>query len=94
MFTIKKSFTALTLAVAFTNTALAEAPKNNLELHTDYLVQSALVDAKQDMTLGVTYDVLTASNNFEPMASDSDTLVAEITITTLKPSVASEDNDA
>jgi len=51
------------------------------------------MDVKQNMELGVTYDVLSASNAFEPEVDETNTLVAEITITNIEP-VSLDDNDA
>lgn len=94
MFTIKNLFTALTLTTAMTTAALADESTNNLELQTNYLVANALYEVQQDMTLGVTYDVLSASNDFEPISENQETLVAEITITPMKNIVISDNNDA
>jgi len=94
MFTVQKLFTALALGAALTSGAMANESVHNLEDHTDYLVASALSEVKQDMTLSVTYDVLTASHTFEPDAENATTLVAEISITPIEANVIGKDNDA
>lgn len=94
MFTFKNLFTALTLTTAVTTAAFADEPMSNLELQTNYLVATALNEVQQDMTLGVTYDVLSASNDFEPLNQNQETLVAEITITPIQKTVTSNNNDA
>lgn len=45
------------------------------------------------MALGAMYDVLTASNTFEPSVQNNQTLVAEITIKPLK-NIDNDNNDA
>jgi hypothetical protein len=92
MFTARKLFTALTLATSVMSTA-AFAHEDNVVAYTDYMVESAVMDVKQNLDLGVTYDVLTASHKFEPEASEDNTLVADITITPIEP-VSLDDNDA
>ena len=52
-----------------------------------------MMDVKQSLELGVTFDVLTASHTFEPEVEETNTLVAEITVTPIKP-VSTDDNDA
>ncbi|AEF04778.1 hypothetical protein [Alteromonas naphthalenivorans] len=95
MFTNKKLLTALILSTAFTaTTAMADEPTSNLLSQTDYLVASAMADVKQDMTIGITYDVLTASHTFEPNAAEASTLIADITITPMKSDEFQNDNDA
>ena len=95
MFTNKKLLTALILSTAFTaTTAMADEPTSNLLSQTDYLVASAMTDVKQDMTIGITYDVLTASHTFEPDAAEASTLTADITITPMKSDEFQNDNDA
>ncbi|CAD5253696.1 conserved exported hypothetical protein [Alteromonas sp. 38] len=95
MFTNKKLLTALILSTAFTaTTAMADEPTSNLTSQTDYLVASAMADVKQDMTTGITYDVLTASHTFEPNAAEASTLIADITITPMKSDEFQNDNDA
>lgn len=95
MFTNKKLLTALILSTAFTaTTAMADEPTSNLLSQTDYLVASAMTDVKQDMTIGITYDVLTASHTFEPNAAEASTLIADITITPMKSDEFQNDNDA
>ena len=89
MFTNKKLLTALILS-----TAMADEPTSNLLSQTDYLVASAMTDVKQDMTIGITYDVLTASHTFEPDAAEASTLIADITITPMKSDEFQNDNDA
>ena len=92
MFTGRKLFTALTLATSVMS-ASAFANDSNLIAHTIFIVDSAVIDVKQNLELGVTYDVLTASNAFEPEVDETNTLVAEITITNIEP-VSLDDNDA
>ncbi|WP_338519874.1 hypothetical protein [Alteromonas gracilis] len=92
MFTARKLFTALTLATSVMSAA-AFAHEDNVAAYTDYMVESAVMDVKQNLDLGVTYDVLTASHKFEPEASEDNTLVADITITPIEP-VSLDDNDA
>lgn len=92
MFTARKLFTALTLATSVMSAA-AFAHEDNLTSYTDYMVESAVMNVKQNMELGVTYDVLTASHKFEPEVSEENTLVAEITITPIEP-ISVNDNDA
>ncbi|PHS59741.1 MAG: hypothetical protein COB03_01790 [Alteromonas sp.] len=95
MFTNKKLLTALILSTAFTaTTAMADEPTSNLLSQTDYLVASAMADVKQDMTIGITYDVLTARHTFEPDAAEASTLIADITITPMKSDEFQNDNDA
>lgn len=95
MFTNKKLLTALILSTAFTaTTAMADEPTSNLLSQTDYLVASAMAEVKQDMTIGITYDVLTASHTFEPNAAEASTLIADITITPMKSDEFQNDNDA
>lgn len=95
MFTNKKLLTALILSTAFTaTTAMADEPTRNLLSQTDYLVTSAMAEVKQDMTIGITYDVLTASHTFEPNAAEASTLIADITITPMKSDEFQSDNDA
>ena len=95
MFTNKKLLTALILSTAFTaTTAMADEPTSNLLSQTDYLVASAMADVKQDMTIGITYDVLAASHTFEPDAAEASTLIADITITPMKSDEFQNDNDA
>lgn len=95
MLTNKKLLTALILSTAFTaTTAMADEPTSNLLSQTDYLVASAMADVKQDMTIGITYDVLTASHTFEPNAAEASTLIADITITPMKSDEFQNDNDA
>ena len=97
MFTNKKFFTALILSTAFTaTTVMAEEPSSNLISQTDYLVASAMADVKQDMTTGISYDVLTASHTFEPNAAEASTLIAiaNITITPMERDEFQNDNDA
>ncbi|VEL95439.1 hypothetical protein ALT761_00391 [Alteromonas sp. 76-1] len=95
MFTNKKLLTALILSTAFTaTTAMADEPTSNLLSQTDYLVTSAMAEVKQDMTIGITYDVLTASHTFEPNAAEASTLIADITITPMKSDEFQNDNDA
>ena len=95
MFTNKKLLTALILSTAFTaTTAMADEPTSNLLSQTDYLVTSAMAEVKQDMTIGITYDVLTASHTFEPNAAEASTLIADITITPMKSDEFQSDNDA
>eukprot|EP00232_Nephroselmis_pyriformis_P007849 CAMPEP_0182888220 /NCGR_PEP_ID=MMETSP0034_2-20130328/21305_1 /TAXON_ID=156128 /ORGANISM="Nephroselmis pyriformis, Strain CCMP717" /LENGTH=55 /DNA_ID=CAMNT_0025021637 /DNA_START=150 /DNA_END=317 /DNA_ORIENTATION=+ len=55
-----------------------------------------MAEVKQDMTIGITYDVLTASHTFEPDAAEASTLVAiaDITITPMKSDEFQNDNDA
>ncbi len=91
MFTVKKLFTALTLATSVMSTAAFA--DNNVIAHTDFMVESAMAEVKQNMELAVTYDVLTASHTFEPEVNVNNTLVAEVTITPIK-SVSLDDNDA
>lgn len=92
MFTGRKLFTALTLATSVMS-ASAFANDSNLITHTNLIVDSAVMDVKQNLELGVTYDVLTASNAFEPEVDETNTLVAEVTITNIEP-VSLNDNDA
>ena len=73
---------------------MADEPTSNLLSQTDYLVASAMTDVKQDMTIGITYDVLTASHTFEPDAAEASTLIADITITPMKSDEFQNDNDA
>jgi hypothetical protein len=73
--------------------AAAFAHEDNVVTYTNYMVESAVMDVKQNLELGVTYDVLTASHRFEPEVSEENTLVAEITITPIAP-VNLDDNDA
>ncbi|MDO6567801.1 hypothetical protein Q4561_12085 [Alteromonas sp. 1_MG-2023] len=95
MFTNKKLLTALILSTAFTaTTVMADEPTSNLISQTDYLVGNAMAEVKQDMKIGITYDVLTASHTFEPIASEESTLIAEITITPIENDVLKGDNDA
>tara|TARA_B100001063_G_C16625746_1_gene483094 strand:- start:40 stop:333 length:294 start_codon:yes stop_codon:yes gene_type:complete len=97
MFTNKKLLTALILSTAFTATAvMADEPTSNLISQTDYLVANAMAEVKQDMTIGITYDVLTASHTFEPNAAEASTLIAiaDITITPMKSDEFQNDNDA
>ena len=95
MFTNKKLLTALILSTAFTaTTAMADEPTSNLLSQTDYLVTSAMAEVKQDMTIGIKYDVLTASHTFEPNAAEASTLIADITITPMKSDEFQNDNDA
>ena len=95
MFTNKKLLTALILSTAFTaTTAMADEPTSNLLSQTDYLVTSAMAEVEQDMTIGITYDVLTASHTFEPNAAEASTLIADITITPMKSDEFQNDNDA
>ncbi|GFD69373.1 hypothetical protein [Alteromonas sp. KUL106] len=94
MFIGRKTFTALTLvASALSAQAFANDSQNNIASHTDFMVQRAMADVKQELALSVTYDVLTASHTFEPEVEENETLVAEITITPIEP-VSSDDNDA
>ena len=94
MFIGRKTFTALTLATSVLGaSAFADDTQNNIDSHTDFIVESAMHDVKQSLDLGVTYDVLTASHTFEPEAEEANALVAEITITPIEP-VSSNDNDA
>ena len=96
----RKLFTALKLSAvlatgAFSASAMADA-NHSVEAYTDMIVESAVYSVKQDLSLGVTYDVLTASHTFEPEA-DNKTLIAEITITSIEPEVEDknvDDNDA
>ena len=95
MFTNKKLLTALILSTAFTaTTVMADEPTSNLISQTDYLVANAMAEVKQDMTIGITYDVLTASHTFEPNAAEASTLIADITITPMKSDEFQNDNDA
>ena len=67
MFTARKTFTALTLATSILSaSAFANDSQNNIMSHTDFMVESAMMDVKQSLELGVTFDVLTASHTFEP----------------------------
>ena len=97
MFTNKKLLTERILSTAFTaTTVMADEPTSNLISQTDYLVANAMAEVKQDMTIGITYDVLTASHTFEPDAAEASTLVAiaDITITPMKSDEFQNDNDA
>jgi len=94
MFIGRKTFTALSLVAGVLSTqAFADDSQNNIALHTDFMVQNAMTEVKQELALSVTYDVLTASHTFEPEVEEAETLVAEITITPIEP-VNSDDNDA
>ncbi|EDV18510.1 hypothetical protein TRIADDRAFT_62973 [Trichoplax adhaerens] len=73
--------------------AFADDTQNNIVSHTDFIVESAMHDVKQNLDLGVTYDVLTASHTFEPEVEEANALVADITITPIEP-ISSDDNDA
>ena len=94
MFIGRKTFTALTLATSVLGaSAFADDTQNNIVLHTDSIVESAMHDVKQNLNLAVTYDVLTASHTFEPEVEEANALVADITITPIEP-ISSDDNDA
>jgi len=94
MFTARKTFTALTLATSILSaSAFANDSQNTIMSHTDFMVESAMMDVKQSLELGVTFDVLTASHTFEPEVEETNTLVAEITVTPIEP-VSTDDNDA
>lgn len=99
MFTIRKPFTLLAIAALsatalFAPATMADEQADNLTQYTDLLVKSAAHEVKQTMALEVTYDVLTASHQFAPNAEGSRTLLAEITITPITPTVSANDNDA
>ncbi len=81
------------IAGVLSTQAFADDSQNNIALHTDFMVQNAMTEVKQELALSVTYDVLTASHTFEPEIEEAETLVAEITITPIEP-VNSDDNDA
>lgn len=93
----RKLITALSLTAALTagvsSTSVMADEAHGIEAYTDMIVESAVYDVKQNLSLGVTYDVLTASHRFEPEMDDNNTLVAEITITPIKAD-ALDDNDA
>jgi len=94
MFHVRKIFTALTITTALASSAFAAQDANeNLLSHTDFMVKRAAADVKQDVTLNITYDVLTASHTFEPEDNGERTLVADITITPIKRADLN-DNDA
>ena len=94
MFIGRKTFTALILATSVLGaSAFADDTQNNIVSHTDFIVESAMHDVKQNLDLGVTYDVLTASHTFEPEVEEANALVADITITPIEP-ISSDDNDA
>ncbi len=94
MFIGRKTFTALTLATSVLSAAaFADEPQSNIVSHTDFIVESAMNDVKQNLALDVTYDVLTASHTFEPEVEEAHSLVAEITVTPIEP-ISSNDNDA
>ena len=94
MFIGRKTFTALTLATSVLSAAVfADESQSNIVSHTDFIVESAMYDVKQNLALDVTYDVLTASHTFEPEVEEAHSLVAEITVTPIEP-ISSNDNDA
>jgi len=94
MFIGRKTFTALTLATSVLSaSAFANDTQNNIVSHTDFIVESAMQDVKQNLELDVAYDVLTAGHTFEPEVEEANSLVADITITPIEP-VSSKDNDA
>lgn len=94
MFMGRKTFTALTLATSVLSaSAFANDTQNNIVSHTDFIVESAMQDVKQNLKLDVAYDVLTAGHTFESEVEEANSLVADITISPIEP-VSSNDNDA
>lgn len=76
MFTVRKCFTALSIGVVLSTPVMAKtAPE--LETQTDVLVAYALEAAQQDLNLGVTYDVLDASNALATTDTQAASLMAE-----------------
>lgn len=94
MFTRKNLFTALILtSAALSTSAMANGDIAGLQSQTDYLVASAIEEVRQETSINIAYDVITASHTFEPDANKATTLLADITITPISPETT-DDNDA
>ncbi|WP_420934739.1 hypothetical protein ACOJR9_01905 [Alteromonas sp. A081] len=106
MFTRRNLITALLLTSGtFSASLMANDNVSALQSHTDYLVASAMNEVKQETSTRITFDVMTASHTFEPNASKTATLIADIHVVDLlimplsdvssdDSTVASDDNDA
>lgn len=88
------SLTALTLLATSAFGAHANEPENELGRYTDYLVGSAIAQVKQEISLDVTHEVLTASHVFEPTIDEDSSLMADITITPITQDSVDKEDDA
>lgn len=88
------SMTALTLLATSAFGAHANDLESELGRYTDYLVGSTVAQVKQEISLDVTHEVLTASHVFEPTIDEDTSLMADITITPITPDSADKEDDA
>ena len=103
MFTRRNLITALLLTSGtFSASSMANDNVSALQSHTDYLVASAINEVRQETSIDITFDVITASHTFEPDADETTTLIADIQVVDMliAPTAsedspeASDDNDA
>ncbi len=94
MFTVRRLLTALAITITASGCAFA-AQENEEVLHlvTDAMVSQSVYETTSELEIGVTYDVLTASHQFDP-EEQSGELVAEVTININDQPSRSDDNDA
>lgn len=93
MFTRRKLFTALTLTVLSVG-AIAAEQESQLVENTDTLVSKAFADTQRDLSLGVTFDVLEATQAMEVIEANDVFMVAETTENTQKAINPIDNNDA
>ena len=87
------SMTALTLLATSAFGAQANEPENELGRYTYYLVSSAVAQVKQEISLDITHEVLTASHIFEPTIEEDNSLMADITITPMTQDSVTKKDD-
>lgn len=94
MFTVRRLLTALAITATASGSAFA-AQENETILHlmTDAMVSQSVYETQSELEVGVTYDVLTASHQFDP-EEESGELVAEVTITNIDKASPGDNNDA
>ncbi len=93
MFTYRKLLTALALTAAATSTFAAQEPSSALENMTHNLVSQSVFETSQELSVGVTRDVLTVSHHFDPQGASAE-LVADVSIRDIKESDITDNNDA
>ncbi len=93
MFTVRRLLTALAItATASTSAFAAQENEDVLHMVTDAMVSQSVYETSSELEIGVTYDVLTASHQFDP--EEEGELVADVTISITDKASLSDNNDA
>lgn len=94
MFTVRRLLTALAITVTASGSAFA-AQENAEVLHlvTDAMVSQSVYETTSELEIGVTYDVLTTSHQYDPEEENGE-LVADVKISINDQPSLNDNNDA